>query len=144
MLHINPRIYIEAEESFIRQTTLDKILRPLVADILKNPRLKATREFYGSADDKRFALVNSTAFTWPADSQLDVADYQSAKAERKGKRLLGIRVDTYEGEGDKHTLTLTLLNAGGSDNGAVPGGGTVRYTARRVDEGWQVELRMEP
>jgi hypothetical protein len=106
--------------------------------------LQSTREFYGSADDKRFALVNSSTFNWPADFQLTLADYQVSKAERKGKRLLGIRVDRYqapEGESDKHTIALTLLNAGGDENGAVPGGGTIHYTARLIDKAWVVELR---
>ena len=56
-------------------------------------------------------------------------------AKRDGKRLLGIRVDKYQDD-----ITLTLVNAGGSANGEVIGGCTIRYTARHVEKGWVVEL----
>jgi hypothetical protein len=37
-------------------------------------------------------------------------------------------------------VTLTLLNAGGSANGAVFGGCTLRYTIRHGTKGPEVEL----
>jgi len=145
VLHIQPRIYIDAEERFVRETTLQEMLPALVADILKNPRLKSTRDFYGSPNDKRLALVNSSAFPWPVDFWLDVGDHQLSKAERKGKRLLGIRIDASQNvANDKHAITLTLLNVGGTENGAVPGGGTIHYIARRARDGWTVELSEGP
>ena len=113
----------------------------MVADVLKNPRLKATREFYGSAGDKRFALVNSDAWTWP--EWPNVAGYQHTTPERTGKRLLRIRVDRYQESGKDNadrTIAVSLVNAGGSANGAVIGAGTVRYTARPSPKGWIVEL----
>jgi hypothetical protein len=35
---------------------------------------------------------------------------------------------------------VSLLNAGGSDNGAVPGSGRLRYTARLKEKKWEIEL----
>ena len=88
-----------------------------MADILKNPRLKTTREFYGSPDDNRFALVNSDTWTMPDDFKLDIPGMRLTPAGQKGKRLLGIRIDQYH-EGEKENantvIVVTLVNAGGS------------------------------
>src|SRR5262249_8016454 len=59
VLSITPRIRIEEEERWIDQGALADLLPAVVADLLKNPRLKTTRDFYGTPGDKRFALVNS-------------------------------------------------------------------------------------
>jgi hypothetical protein len=147
VLSITPRIIIEEEEQQIRAGMLMEVLPIIVADVLKNPRLKTTREFYGSPDDKHFALVNSDAWTWPKELQLDAADYQLTPAKREGQRLLGIRFDGHQEPGKaiaKPIFTVTLLNAGGSANGAVIGGCTIRYTARQLEKGWAVELAERP
>ena len=47
VLCITPRIVIEEEERVIREGIASPILREVVADVLHNPRLKTTREFYG-------------------------------------------------------------------------------------------------
>jgi hypothetical protein len=130
----------------IRLGNLDALLPALVADVLNNPRLKATRDFYGTPGDKRFALVNSAAWTWPEKFAAATPGYQLTPAARMGKRLLGIRVDQYqeaEKENANPMVIVTLLNAGGSENGAVVGGCTLRYTARSGVKGWTVEL-VEP
>jgi hypothetical protein len=168
VLAITPRIWIAAEEQLIEKGTLADILPAVVDDVLKNPRLKATREFYGSPGDKRYALVNSPAWnwtkdrqtmtpiprpdeqeskpawTWTKDGQPVIPGFQLTPSQRTGKRLLGIRIDKYQPEnnGDyaAYAITVTLVNAGGSDNGPVIGGGTIRYIARSGEKGWRVEL----
>lgn len=143
VLSITPRIYILEEEQEYKYGTPDAILPALIADVLNNPRLKATRAFYGTPDDKRFALVNSDAWTWPVTCRPDVPGYQMVPAERKGNRLLGIRIDHYPDarkENDNPSITVTLVNAGGSANGAVIGGGTIRYTTKSAAKGSVVEL----
>jgi len=141
VLRIDPRIYIEDEEKESRKQDFGQILPLLIADVLKNPRLKSTRDFYGSPDDKHFALVESDTWTWPEKDRLDVPGYQLVPTERKGKRLLGIRLDKYVEAGkDNRAITVTLINAGGSANGTVIGGGTIRYTANDGEKGWVVGL----
>jgi hypothetical protein len=140
VLSISPRIIMEAEEREIRRGYLDEVLPKLVADVLKDPHLKTTREFYGSPDDTRFALVNSDAWTWSKEAPLAVAGFQLTPAKREAQRLLGIRVDKVqfaEDDKNKSTITLTLLNAGGSTNGAVIGGCTIRY--RLGEKAWVLE-----
>jgi hypothetical protein len=143
VLSITPRIIIEEEEQQVRIGMLMEVLPVVVADILKNPRLKTTREFYGSPGNKRFALVNSDAWTWPKELKFDTPEYQLTLAKREGQRLLGIRVDRFQEpvkDGAPATLTVTLVNVGGNSNGAVVGGCTLRYTARHTEKGWTPEL----
>lgn len=145
VLSVTARIYIEEEEQQIRLGSLDAILPAVVADVLTNPRLKAMRDFYGTPGDKRFALLNGDAWAWAAPFTADVPGHQQAAATRAGKRLLGIRVDDYREAAKGATgLNVTLVNAGGSANGAAVGGCTVRYTARPKDGGWVVELSDAP
>jgi hypothetical protein len=139
VLALSPRILIEDEVKEIRKSSLEAILPAVVKDVLTNPRLKATRDFVGTAGDGRFALVNSPTFTWPETYRPEIAGHQLTPGERKGKRLLGIRVDQAQ-EGDGWTLTIALVNAGGKDNGAVFGPSTLRYHARSMEKGWGVEL----
>lgn len=143
VLHIQPRIWIEEEEKLFREQALGEITPLVVADIVKNPRLKATCDFSGTPGDKRFALIDSAAWAWPKEFKADVSDFERAPAKRAGRRLLGIRVDQFQQadkEGDNSVLTVTLVNAGGSDNGAVIGGCTIHYTAQSTANGWVVEL----
>jgi hypothetical protein len=143
VLAITARIYIEEEEREIKRSTLADILPALVADVLKNPRLKAARDMYGTPDDKRVALINGDAGAWPEKLGPDLAGHALVPPERAGKRLLGIRFDRYEEsskENGPSTVTVTLVNAGGNANGAAIGGCTIRYNARSTDKGWVVEL----
>jgi hypothetical protein len=147
VLAITPRIWIGEEERTIEKGALSELLPVVAADILKNPRLKNLRQFYGTPGDQRFALVNSPAWTWTKEDRPDVAGFQLAPGQRTGKRLLGIRIDQYQaGKNGDYTITASLVNAGGSDNGPVIGGGTIRYSARSTDKGWRVELaeKLEP
>lgn len=134
LLVLSPRIVINAEERAIQQEALNQSLPALLTDILTNPRLKTTRAFYGSPDDNRFALVASDRWAWPPSEQpLAVPEYKLTPPLRQGKRLLGIRIDDFQWTGKDQSelaITVTLLNAGGTDNGAVPGGCRLRYTTR--------------
>jgi hypothetical protein len=143
VLSITPRIWIEEEERHIRVGNLEAISPLIVADVLKNPRLKANRDLIGTAGDKRFALVDSAAWTWPKEFKADVAGFERAPTQRAGQRLLGLRVDQFQQaakESEPSTLTVTLINAGGSANGAVVGSCTLRYSARSSEKGSTVEL----
>jgi hypothetical protein len=135
VLQLTPRIRIEDEERWIRMDMLQSITPLLVEDVLKNPRLKTTREFYGTPGDKRFALVDSAAWNWPKDLKIEAAGFERTPAKRAGQRLLGIRLDGSEPE-----ILVTLLNAGGSANGAALGGCTLRYRAREMEKGYAIEL----
>jgi hypothetical protein len=139
VLLISPRINIEAEQQIIRKSALDDRLPELVADILRNPRLQSTRDLYGTPGDKRFTLIDSEACTWPKEKPIAVAGYQLTPAQREGKRLLGIRIDRYRQE-EPDAITITLVNAGGNENGAVVGGCTLRYSVRSKGKGWAAEL----
>jgi hypothetical protein len=142
VLSVTPRIIIEAEEQLERNDFMESVLPELLADVLKNPRLKSTTDFYGTPGDTRFALVDSEVWTWPEKLQPAIAGRQLVPVSSEGKRLLGIRVDQYQpAENEKpHLITVILVNAGGTTNGEVFGGCTLRYTARRGENGWVVEL----
>lgn len=133
---ITPRIFIPEEEEQVQLARLEATLPLIVADILKNPRLKATREFYGSANDNRFALVDSAAWTWPKAPKLDTPGHQVTPANKIGHRMLGIRVERINDD-----ITVSLVNAGGNENGAVVGNGTLRYTTRETEKGWTIALQ---
>ncbi|MCI0684084.1 MAG: hypothetical protein L0Y71_18400 [Gemmataceae bacterium] len=138
VLTITPRIVIPEEEDHLRFLRLEATLPLIVADILNNPQLKSVRELYGSPGDKRFALVNSAAWTWPKELKLATPGRQLTPATKTGRRLLGIRVERVDDE-----ITVGLVNAGGSANGAVAGSGTIRYTTRETEKGWTVALAEE-
>src|SRR5262249_11293802 len=120
-LAISPRIRIEEEERYIEKEALGEILPALAADVLKHSRLKTLREFHGSPGDKRFALVDSPAWTWTKEDSPAIAGFQLTPAQRTGKRLLGIRIDKYQWKQDgdyaSYAITVSLVNAGGADNG---------------------------
>ncbi|MBM3993933.1 MAG: hypothetical protein FJ303_07250 [Planctomycetes bacterium] len=129
---------MEEEERRILNGTLEPIVPALLADLLTNPRLKATREYVGTPGDKRFALVNSDAWTWPKDFQPRIQGYELTPTAPEGNRLLGIRIDRYQAgttPGTTLAIRVTLLNAGGTRNGPAPGGCTLRYNARPDDTG---------
>jgi hypothetical protein len=143
VLAVHARIHIEEEEQQLRRATLADILDDVVADALKNPKLKAIRELQGTAAESRFALVDSTAWKWPKDFRIEAPDFQRTAPLAKGNRLLGLRVERYREPAhakEPHAVTLTLFNAGGADNGPAIGGCTVRYLARPNAKGWAIEL----
>jgi len=165
VLAITPRICIEEEDRMIRDAGLASLVPVLVADVLRNPRLKAVRDYYGTPAAKSYAFVNSAAWHLrdegkgmvpvpqpggkddpeqePTDLKSAIRDFQLTPSRRTGNRLLGIRIDRYqpsEEENGSDAITLSLINAGGSMNGAAVGCCTLRYTARRVKDAWKVEV----
>ncbi|MBI1831383.1 MAG: hypothetical protein HYR84_08035 [Planctomycetes bacterium] len=143
VLVIASRIVMEEEERRILDGSVEQIVPTLVADLLTNPRLKATRDYVGTPGDKRFALINNDAWTWPKEFQPKIKGFDLTPANPKGNRLLGLRIDAYQvgtEPGTTLAIRVTLVNAGGSGNGPAPGGCTLRYSARSGDKGWKVEL----
>src|SRR5262249_28202158 len=142
VLMLTARISIEEEERVNREARLEGVMPLLVKDVLTNPQLKAVRACYGSPDDKRIALLNSAAWTWP--EKFPVPGFERTPARRAGQPLLGMRVDHVQGEETEMLLNVSLVNAGGTANGATVGAGTLRYTARQKAGVWVVELIEEP
>lgn len=143
VLAVQARIIIEEEERQLRQNMMADILDDAVADALKNQKLKAIRELHGTPGDQRFALVNSPAWQWPKDFKIALPGHERTAPQAKGKRLLGVRVDHFREPANPkapYQLSLTLFNAGGTDNGPSIGGATLRYLAHSTDKGWTVEL----
>jgi hypothetical protein len=143
VLHIRPTIVIAEEEQAILQMTVKEDLPLLIADLLNNPRLKIAREFAGTPGDKRFALVDSDAWTWPKELRRSVSGYQLTPVQREGKRLLGIRVDRFqrsEKEDAGLDFTVTLVNAGGTANGEAFGGCTLHYAVRGAEKSRTIKL----
>ena len=138
VVHLTCRIIIQAEEEMDFRGSLGSLLPDLILDVLKNPLLKSTRDFYGSPGDKHYALLDSDTWKWSVDSRPKFSSYQVAPAKKEGQRLLGIRVDKFEPE--TGYVTVTLTNAGGSANGAAIGGCTLRFKARQEEDGWKFEL----
>jgi hypothetical protein len=138
VLVVSPRILIKEEERALRETFLNTSLRPLLSEILTNPRLKTTRALYGSPDDQRWAALSSDAWAWPSiEPPLAIPDHPQIPATGKGKRLLGIRIDDFQWSGKANrdlAITVTLRNAGGDDNGAAPGSCRLRFVARPRDK----------
>jgi hypothetical protein len=140
---VQVRIVIEEEERQIRREKWTDILEEVVADVLQNPKLKGLRETHGSAEEKSYALVDSPAWKWTNDFRVEPKGLERTKPRAAGNRLLGMRVESFREPADSkqpHSVTLTLLNAGGEANGPALGGAAIRYLARPTDKGWTVEL----
>ena len=123
---------------------LRSILDQIVSVILTSPDLKHSREFYGTADDTRCALVSNQHYgmPWPewyapeVNGTTFVRADEGTAVEPSNRRLLGIRIDKLE----LHDRTkvddlalfdgpvqITLLNAGGDPEGAIIMGGASVY-----------------
>jgi hypothetical protein len=143
VLSLTPIITIGEEEQQILKSALTDGLPAVLADVLNNPRLKLARACFGTLGDKHFALVDSTRWAWPKDFRPADADHKLASARKTGDRLLGIRIAQFRWAGkdsDKLLVTVTLLNAGGSANGAVAGGCRVLYVVRAAKKGPAIQL----
>jgi hypothetical protein len=127
---------------------VSEILQAVVKDVLTNPALKDTRDFYGTAADKTFALVDNEKLGWPKEFKPDTHGYKLVEARQdpfvNGRRVLGIRIDKFDLKqrkvGTQDTpIQVCVFNTGGSANGAVIGGCTVYYAPKRVGKRWAVE-----
>src|SRR5262249_21290360 len=125
-----------------------EILQAVITDVLTNPDLKSTREFYGTAKDKTFALVDHEKLGWPRKFNPETHGYKLVIVKNdpfvNSRRVLGIRLDKFDLKQKKAALfnapiEVSLHNAGGSANGAVIGGCLVYYVPKRVGKRWTVE-----
>lgn len=142
------------EVAEIQRSDKELILDAVLHDILNNPDLKGTREFYGTAEDRRVALVTGQGYgvPWPAGYRPILPGWAVSRVEEGAEpdpnqhRLPGVRIDKYS-ELDKERnglfdapIAVTILNAGGGKNGDVIGGCSVYYSAKRVGGEWAVEF----
>jgi hypothetical protein len=123
---------------------LRSIFDQIVSIVLTSPDLKDSREFYGTADDTRCALVSNQQYgmPWPEWYAPEVNGITFVRADEgtvvqpSNRRLLGIRIDKLElhvrPKEDDFTLfdgpvQITLLNAGGDPEGVIVMGGASVY-----------------
>jgi hypothetical protein len=142
----------------VKRSPKEQILDAVLQDVLTNTGLQDTREFYGTAGDKKVALVSNRDYgePWPAKYRPDLPGWTVSRVEegdardRNKPHLLGIRIDKFS-EDDKEQggpfdapIAVTVMNVGGDRNGdviaAVIGGCSVYYTPKQVDDKWIVEF----
>jgi hypothetical protein len=124
-----------------------ELLQAIITDVLTNPDFKHMREFYGTAKDKTFTLVD-TEVGWPKKLCPETHGYKLVEVPQdpfvNPRRILGIRLNKFDLKQKKADLgdapiEISLINAGGSANGAVIGGCQVYYEPKRVNIRWTVE-----
>lgn len=136
----------------VERSHTELVLDAVLCDVVNNPSLGEDRDFYGTPGAGRVALVTNVGYgvPWPADYKPDLAGWTVSRAEEgladpAAQRLLGVRIDGFDFEDDGQTaayIVITVINAGGSGNGAVVGGCSITYRATRTAGKWAVELVM--
>lgn len=146
----------------IKRPDKELILDAVLHDVLNNPDLKDTREFYGTAGDRRIALVTDHDYgiPWPAGYQPVLPGWTVIRVEWGADpdptelRLLGIRIHKFSEKNKEQVseknkeqaklldspIEVAIFNAGGYKNGAVMGGCSVYYRPKQVGGKWIVEL----
>ena len=132
------------------------IFDALLAHVLMEPKLKDSRESYGTPGDRRFGLVSNSDYgvPWPDWYIPSVENFQSTRVsegvpiDESQPRLLGVRLDKFNlddevAEDDFRMLEgqiqITLLNAGGTGGGPIQMGGCIiYYDAQRHGDRWTV------
>jgi hypothetical protein len=126
-----------------------ELLQAIITDVLTNPELKVSRELYGTAKDNTFTLVDDGKFSWPKELQPNTHGHRLVQVHPDPfddqRRVLGVRLDKFDLKEKAATpfqspIEICLFNAGGSANGQVIGGCTVRYEPKRIGKRWTVEL----
>lgn len=126
------------------------ILQAVLKDVLTNPDLKGTHEFYGTAADGTVVLSDGGEVGWPAGFRPETPGYRLVPAARdpfvRQRRVLGVRLDRFDlakkpGGLFDTPIEVCVLNVGGSADGGVIGGCSVYYVPKRVGKGWTVELQ---
>jgi hypothetical protein len=126
-----------------------QVLQAVVTDVLTNPDVKDSREFYGTSADKTFALVDTEKLGWPKEFNPATSGYALVKPPlnpfENPRRILGIRIDKFDLKQTKWgihdaPIEVCVFNAGGTANGSVIGGCTLYYIPKRVGKRWTVEL----
>jgi len=166
MVLMQPIIYIEEEQELIRKQIIPdplknegikpepvkpairlpqtkdvkEILRVVVTDILTNPKLKSSRDFYGTPGDKGIAMIDGE-FAWtkkvpPTGFQLR-RPYDGFGSQ---SRLLGLTLEGFDLKKDpaEAHVQVDFYNAGGTANG--PGNGYCRISysdGKRMEVGWR-------
>ncbi len=128
---------------------VNEILQAILADVLTNPDLKHTRQFYGTPKDKTFTLVGNGKLGWPKEFKPQGLGFKLVKVPPdpfvNQRHILGIRLDKFDLKQKKSDLfnaaiEVCLFNAGGSANGAVNGGCSVYYEPKHIGKRWTVEF----
>jgi hypothetical protein len=125
------------------------ILQAVLTDVLTNPALADTREFYGTPADKTVALVDGDKLAWPRGFPAKLLGYKAVAPVpsdpfNEQRRVLGIRLDKFDLKDPKSgplegPIEICLFNTGGGANGWVIGGCSVYYRPRRDGKRWTVE-----
>ena len=128
------------------------ILDAVLCDALAEPSFKDSRNFYGTAGDKRVALVLSkNGASWPdwyrprVDGYEVVRLVEDTNVNPASPRLLGIRLDKFNLSEEPNQffdgqIRIVMLNAGGDGGGnIIEGGCDIYYDAKRDGDKWTVE-----
>src|SRR5262245_10500132 len=144
----NEELPREPEKRLPLNDDVKEILQAIITDVLTNPDLKDTREFYGTAKDKTVALEDGAELGWPKGFNPGLHGHTLVRVPvdpfGNQHRVLGIRLNKFDltqnkaGQRDA-PIEIGLSNVGGSTNGAVIGGCIVWYVPKRVGKHWTVE-----
>jgi hypothetical protein len=126
---------------------IEQILQDIVSIVMTDPEIKHTRDFYGTAADKKYALDTDASILWPKGFRPAVAGYELAelnptRCRSFERRLTGIRVDKFNWDGKakvkKFAIEIVIHNVGGQVNGGVIGGCFVSFIAEKEGNRWKV------
>jgi len=142
------------------------LLQQVVLDLLTNPDLKSSREFYGTSGDKKLALRTDSSLAWPKDWRPKIPGYDIRFRSGENRvldfiywhvpygvevysyiqqlrpRLLGVSLNTLHLDPrrqDDDQICVSLFNIGGDANGGAGGGCIVYYRLKREKGKWAVE-----
>jgi hypothetical protein len=123
-----------------------QILQAIIKDVLTNPKLEDLRDFYGSAKDKAFALVDTDRFGWSKEFEPAKHGFRLVRLDPfdRPRRVLGIRIEKFDltqkeiDFGDT-PVEICLFEAGGEPIGFALRGCTLHYIPKRVGMEWKVE-----
>ncbi len=133
-----------------RITVLDALLN----DLLNNPELQDSRDFYGTPGDKNVVLIDDPAAPLPKGYHPSVPGFKitihppETQAPPDADRQIGICIDKLNLEPAANEtaglffdapIEARMFNAGGSKNGGVIGGCIISYRANREHDKWQVQ-----
>jgi hypothetical protein len=131
------------------------ILDAVIHDVLTNPLLQDSRDFYGTPGDKRIGLSTKSAASWPTAYAPLVPGYEvqyldpDRERDWNAPRLLGIALHHFafpppaeQPKGDLYDgrpIAIGILNIGGIGNNGPNGGGClVYYSIKRKEGSWAV------
>jgi hypothetical protein len=134
-----------AKSAIVRHGDLQAPFNLAVQDVLTNPELQESRDFYGTSGDSQAILRVWTpdklvAPSVPGWNLKLVDDYPPNDPELH--RVLGVRLDKIEDDPNDpfaKSIELVLDCAMGSKNGGVIGGARIFYKAQRQNDNWTVQ-----